>query len=391
MNTKTTKERLDALVRHSSVPTGQCEAANPKDSPSNDPPSAAVEKTSTEAHPQESPEHGEAAAPPSPTLQAEPSTAGPGSEKATANGDGGSARKHPGPPHDQSRNKTTPKRLEATPSSVVTEIALDEIAIDAGTESRLLNQDLVKEYADAWKHKVTFPPVIVYREQEKCFLADGFHRVAAAKLAQLTKINAEVFQGGRLQALERSLGSNQAHGQRRTAADKEYAVLKAFREFNDRSDRTIAGMCGVSPTFVGKCRKQVEQASTVHVDSSSKAESKKRRGADGKSRRVPKRTKHPKEKPESKKAESARPTEPSGANTNPGEGDEASRLLAVRQQFGQAERQFEAFLGDPKLPSEGITALLCQHLVWCRQRLITLTEDDKWPEDKGYYGIAIKD
>jgi hypothetical protein len=99
-----------------------------------------------------------------------------------------------------------------------------------------------------------------------------------------------VLPGGRVAALKSSLGSNESHGKRRTAKDKRYAVDKALQEpeFRTMSDRAIAEICRVSPTFAGRRKKALEKA-TVHVDSSSKEqEPDRRRGRDGKIRRVPK-------------------------------------------------------------------------------------------------------
>ena len=183
-----------------------------------------------------------------------------------------------------------PKAVRQIPSSTIKMIAMDQIDLNADTESRLLNDDVVADYVEIWKNpKAQFPPVIVHYDGSKYYLSDGQHRVMAAKKAGLVEINAEVFLGSRLDALEKSLGSNATHGQRRTTADKAYAVTKALREFKDRSDRAIAVICAVSPTFVGTCRKDLEQPSTVHVDSSTEAEPKKRRGRDGKARRVAKK------------------------------------------------------------------------------------------------------
>ncbi len=61
-------------------------------------------------------------------------------------------------------------------------------------------------------------------------------------------------------------GANRSHGLRRTNADKERAVKTALQERPHFSDRAIAGHCGVSPSFVGKCRSEAEnegQLSTV--------------------------------------------------------------------------------------------------------------------------------
>ena len=220
----------------------------------------------------------------------------------------------------------TPKRVRQTAVSTIKMVNLDQIDLDADTESRPLNEEVVEEYVQVWKNpKAQFPQVIVYYDGSKYYLSDGQHRVMAAKKAGLVEINAEVFLGSRLDALEKSLGSNATHGQRRTTADKAYAVTKALREFKDRSDRAIAVICAVSPTFVGTCRKDLEQPSTVHADSSTQDEPEKRRGRDGKARRAPKKR--------SKATETARssagdqPTqrpEENGSTRDHGDGDEST-------------------------------------------------------------------
>jgi len=53
-----------------------------------------------------------------------------------------------------------------------------------------------------------------------------------------------------------------AHGIRRGNADKRRAVEIALREFPKLSSNMIAGMCGVSDTFVGKLRGDVLTVST---------------------------------------------------------------------------------------------------------------------------------
>lgn len=88
------------------------------------------------------------------------------------------------------------------------------------------------------------------------WLADGFHRVAAAKQAGLADIEAIVHDGGRREALLHAVGANARHGLRRTNADKRRAVemMLADPEWCARSDNWIAGKCGVSHTFVGTVR-----------------------------------------------------------------------------------------------------------------------------------------
>lgn len=162
----------------------------------------------------------------------------------------------------------------------VRKVKLDvsSIRANAGTQSRAgVSEAAVAEYAEAMIRGDRFPPVIVFQSDEGLILADGFHRVRSAKQAGFETITAEIRQGTRLDALRYSLGANHTHGLRRTNEDKRHAVSLALRELSHLSDRIIAGMCGVSVTFVGNARRELSI-----VDSSSK-----RLGKDGKSRKLP--------------------------------------------------------------------------------------------------------
>jgi hypothetical protein len=173
----------------------------------------------------------------------------------------------------------------------VVSLAIDQIDLKAGTESRPLHDKVVREYAQMWREGVKFLPIRVVRDGKNYLLTDGFHRVAAAKLAGLKVIEAIVIQGDRVKALEESLRSNHTHGQPRSNGDKRYAVDKALREFGDRSDRQLAELCGVSRMLVGERRKVQagQKPTTVSSDSSTKGKPPKRVGKDGKARSLPRR------------------------------------------------------------------------------------------------------
>lgn len=157
-------------------------------------------------------------------------------------------------------------------------LVVSAIRINAGTQSRAtISEATVAEYAEAMIRGDRFPPVIVFQSEEGLILADGFHRVRAAKQAGFDTISAEIRRGTRLDALKFSLRANHSHGLRRTNEDKRHAVRLALRELSHLSDRMVAGMCGVSVTFVGGVRSELSIS-----DSSSK-----RLGKDGKSRNLP--------------------------------------------------------------------------------------------------------
>ncbi|MDR7035241.1 ParB/RepB/Spo0J family partition protein [Mesorhizobium sp. BE184] len=139
-------------------------------------------------------------------------------------------------------------------------LALDVIQIDGGTQSRAtLNQHVVDDYAEAIKTGATFPPIVVFYDGKKHWLADGFHRFHAYQKAGRTSVNADVRQGTRRDAILHSVGANEAHGLRRTNDDKRRAVLTLLNdaEWGAWSDSDVRKKCAVSLALVQKIRKEV--------------------------------------------------------------------------------------------------------------------------------------
>lgn len=209
------------------------------------------------------------------------------------------------------------------------EIILDLVDVEAGTESRIIRDDVVQEYTELIKAGTVFPPIDLYEEGGKYFLADGFHRTTAVRSAGLKTIRARIFPGGRLGGLKAALGANETHGLRRSVEDKRYAVDKALREFVELSDRAIAEMCHVSPTFVAGRRDL--QKTTVHVDSSSGDEQPKRLGRDGKARRQPRGPAAEKDKTVSAEALSTEIQEPAGSSQTASDVSISDRVFGVVQ------------------------------------------------------------
>jgi hypothetical protein len=148
-------------------------------------------------------------------------------------------------------------------------LALNLIQIDGGTQSRAnVNDHVVEEYAEAIKAGATFPPIVVFYDGKKHWLADGFHRFHAYQKAGRENVSADIRQGTRRDAILHSVGANETHGLRRTRDDKRRAVLTLLNdaEWSKWSDREIARQCAVSPDTVGRARKEVEPV-TVQSDS----------------------------------------------------------------------------------------------------------------------------
>lgn len=112
------------------------------------------------------------------------------------------------------------------------------------------------EYSEAMQEGASFPPVVVFHDGETYWLADGFHRVEAARMAGFDSIQAEIRHGSKRDARLHAVGANQAHGLRRSNADKRRAVMAILEdpEWNAWSDREVAARCGVTHPFVAKLR-----------------------------------------------------------------------------------------------------------------------------------------
>jgi protein gp37 len=131
------------------------------------------------------------------------------------------------------------------------------IRTDGGTQPRAeISNEVVQDYAQDMLQGAKFPAVVVFYDGADYWLADGFHRVAAAKVARLAEIDADVRQGSLEDAKWYSYSVNQSHGLRRTNADKRRAVEAALAHSNARgkSDNEVARHCGVSQPLVSSMR-----------------------------------------------------------------------------------------------------------------------------------------
>jgi hypothetical protein len=138
-----------------------------------------------------------------------------------------------------------------------------------------LDESIVEEYAQVFREalvdgqvKAKFPPIEVFEDSEgTSWVADGWHRVHAARRVKFPSVECRVHRGTRRDALFASLGANTTHGLRPSNADKRRAVtaMLADGQWAMWTDRAIAKHCGVSPTFVGNMRKECSLGNTGRV------------------------------------------------------------------------------------------------------------------------------
>lgn len=141
-----------------------------------------------------------------------------------------------------------------------TDLDIAAIRTDAGTQPRAkLDDSTVANYAERMRDGVRFPPVVVFHDGTDYILADGFHRIAAARLNGAAAIPADVRQGTVRDAILYSVGANAAHGLPRSNDDKRRAVLRLLEdgEWGQWSDREIARRTATSHTFVANLRENL--------------------------------------------------------------------------------------------------------------------------------------
>lgn len=113
------------------------------------------------------------------------------------------------------------------------------------------NPDVVKDYAESMTNGSEFPAITVFAEPEteRYIVADGHHRLRAAKLAGIEDIEVELHQGTETDALEHALQCNAAHGLRLTNQDRLHAV----------------GQLMSNPSLQNKYRTNDDRADLLHI------------------------------------------------------------------------------------------------------------------------------
>jgi transposase-like protein len=139
-------------------------------------------------------------------------------------------------------------------------LPIKDIQTDGGTQPRaLLDFEAIDDYTDAMAAGAKFPPVTVFYDGERYWLADGFHRVRAAYAADCESIECDVRQGTLEDAQWFSFSANSSNGLRRTNDDKQRAVKAALahQRATGLSDNEIARHCGVSVPTVAAWREKL--------------------------------------------------------------------------------------------------------------------------------------
>mgnify|MGYP001284267853 CR=1 FL=1 len=136
-------------------------------------------------------------------------------------------------------------------------VKIEDITVDhAVNVSRPEGLDLtvLAQYAEALDNGANFPPIVVFDDGAKKWLASGFHRLEAAKSIGWAEFEAEVRTGDKTQAIRHACSDNAEHGKQRTNQGKRQQVEQMLKLEGEWSDRQIARWCQVSNRFVSNLR-----------------------------------------------------------------------------------------------------------------------------------------
>jgi hypothetical protein len=137
---------------------------------------------------------------------------------------------------------------------------VEKINLDKDLQSRqVINQEVIEEYRDAMKSGEQFPAAVIFFDGLEYWLADGFHRVLAAREAGISEIEADIQKGMKKDALLYSVSANATHGLKRSQADKRKAVMSLLNnpDFTNLSNRELGRLCKVDDKTVAKYRHEL--------------------------------------------------------------------------------------------------------------------------------------
>lgn len=163
-------------------------------------------------------------------------------------------------------------------------IAVDNIKMDRAIQSRAaMSMEDMREFSEAMARGDVFPPIVVFWDGKRYWLADGFHRHGAAKRAGVVDIRCEVHYGTRRDAIVYSAGANKKFSIKRTEADKRKAVemLLADEEWFGKSASQIAAHVGVSTNSARLWRSEFCKVKGISLPSEVLTVNGKRRATSG--------------------------------------------------------------------------------------------------------------
>ena len=134
--------------------------------------------------------------------------------------------------------------------SGVIELPLADLKVSESPRRQRTNADYVRMLAESVE---SFPPISVHRETMS--VIDGHQRLEAHRARGEGTIRAVLFEGDAKTAFVLAVRLNVAHGLPLTTAERKAAALRLLNDHPDWSDRSIAGISGISDKTVAMIRR----------------------------------------------------------------------------------------------------------------------------------------
>ena len=156
-------------------------------------------------------------------------------------------------------------------SLFVHELVIDEhIQVRVkGVEPKKVEQyAIIMREAAANDEPYPFPPIVVFRHRGTFYLADGFHRVEAARRVGIEKLRAEVRPGTLEDASEYAEEANLEHGIYLSTADKRNIYERRHlrgHPWAQEDLRKLAKVLGVAHTTIGRWRSRLEKGAVANA------------------------------------------------------------------------------------------------------------------------------
>jgi hypothetical protein len=148
--------------------------------------------------------------------------------------------------------KTRPTRPRRPVVAGDAEVPLD--ALHVGPSLRVEGLD-ARHVATLAELDGAWPPIVVRREDRS--VVDGQHRVAAARQLRLASLQVTWFDGSAEDAFVEFVRCNVGHGLPLGLGERRSAASRILRSHPERSDRSVASVCGVSPKTVARLRSEL--------------------------------------------------------------------------------------------------------------------------------------
>lgn len=156
---------------------------------------------------------------------------------------------HVGPTVRHGGTVIRPGCATARSGSAVVSVALARLVVKRSIRESGVNQEHVQRLMRLGGR---WPPILVH--ETTGVVIDGVHRVTAARMLGLLRVDASLFSGGPDAALIECVRRNVQHGLPLTLRERKWAAGRVLSVHPNWSDRRIAGICALSPKTVGRLR-----------------------------------------------------------------------------------------------------------------------------------------